>query len=195
MEHNFRDPNIEKVTDAEFITALCDLLVEHKALRSGDARSLSKAFAAHGAIYFEDFLLEEDLVSKEDLLTALGEYYKLPAMDVVGIFFDHHLVKMFPKDVMLRNGFIPYDRDDDVLILVAARPTHPQLPEIIGKFVSYDVTFMVGLDVDICDMVKEFYDESIVQADLELFEDNRDPHGRPHADDLIDKLIDKEDRE
>lgn len=165
-----------KGSDARLVDRLSTILAKHHALPDKEVALLKHDFEKSSALYFEDFLVEEGLVSKEDILNALSEYYLLPSMDVVGVFFDHHLVTMFPKDVMLRNGFIPYDRDGDVLIVIAARPDHPQLPEIVGKFVSYDVTFLAGLYTDICDAVKEFYDESIEQADLELFEDNRDEH-------------------
>lgn len=180
---------IEKDTNQDqiFIDDFCALLVRHKMIKEQDAPSLCSAFEQNSALYFEDFLLEEEFITKEQLIEALSLYYNLPSMDVVGVFFDHHLVRMFPKDVMLRNGFIPYDRDGDVLIVVAARPNNPKLAEIIGKFVSYDVTFMVGIYQDICDMIKEFYDESIEQAELELFEDTTDEHTKHPIDDAFNK--------
>lgn len=177
----------EKNYDKPFIDALCSILVKNQSLKNRDAQSLEDAFKNNSALYFEDFLLEEDFVSKEALLQALHEYYQFPAIDVIGEFFDHHLVTMFPKDVMLRNAFIPYNRDGDILLVVAARPSHPELPEIIGEFVSYDVTFMVGLYRDICDQVKEFYDSSIEVADIELFEDTRDEHEMHPIDDILNK--------
>ena len=169
-------PGIEKNRDKEFIDGFCAILVKNKALKNRDAHDLEVEFERSTAIYFEDFLLAEDLVSKEDLLQALGEYYQMPAIDVVGIFFDHHLVRMFPQDVMLRNGFIPFERDQDILIVIAARPRHPALPEIIGDFVSYDVTFMAGLYEDICGQVEAFYDQSIETAEIQMFEDTTDKH-------------------
>lgn len=190
--------NSEKNHDSAFIHALCALLAKNKALKNNDAQALEKAFENSTAIYFEDFLIETDLVSKEDVLNALSEYYQMPAIDVTGIFFDHHLVTMFPKDVMIRNGFIPYERDgsisdpDDnsgnILIVVAARPRHPELPEIIGKFVSYDVTFMAGLYRDICDQVDDFYDESIELADIQMLEDTTDEHEKQEQlDDIVNE--------
>jgi hypothetical protein len=175
-----------EIQDSTFIDSVCAILVKHDALKNKDASDLKKSFEAHSALYFEDFLLEEELVEKEALLRALSELYGLPALDVVGVFFDHHLVTMFPKDVMLRNGFIPYERDGDVLLVVAARPNSPKLPEIIGKFVSYDVTFLAGIYRDICDMVKEFYDASIEKADISVFEDTRDEHTPVGVDETLD---------
>ncbi|MCL5875595.1 MAG: hypothetical protein M1114_03925 [Candidatus Dependentiae bacterium] len=151
----------------DVIDALCDILDRNKALKHYDAQALKKAFRERTDLIFEDFLLEEGIVDKEDLLNALAEYYQVPAIDAMGILFDHHLVTMFPKDVMLRNLFIPYDREEDVLLVIAVHPQDPDLPELIGKFVSYDVTFLVGLARDISDSVKEFYDESLLQRSLD----------------------------
>lgn len=180
---------VEKGTNQDqlFIDDFCAILVRHKMIKEQDVPGLCSAFEQNSALYFEEFLLTEEFVTKENLLQALELYYNLPSMDVVGVFFDHHLVRMFPKDVMLRNGFIPYDRDGDVLIVVASRPNNPKLAEIIGKFVSYDVTFLVGIYQDITDAAKEFYDESIEQAELELFEDNTDEHEKHPVDDAFDK--------
>lgn len=171
--------------DLLFVDGLSGILVQKGALKQSDAQAAQKAFSEQTAMTFEEFLLDEELVTKEALLEALSVYYDLPAVDVMGIFFDHHLLRMFPKDVMLRNGFIPYERDGDVLMVIAAQPNNHQLPEIIGKFVSYDVTFMVGILRDIDDMVKEFYDGSPAEIELQSFEDTRDEHESNPLEDSI----------
>ncbi len=170
----------------EFVYELCNRLAARGALTDQDAQTLATAFKESSAASFEDFLLEEGMVTKEALLEVLSDYYQVPALDVIGVFFDHHMVCMFPKDVMLRHGFIPYERDGDVLIVVASWQSNPELPEIIGSFVSYDVTFMVGLYRDINDMVKEFYDESLATVEIQLFEDTQDTHVQQPIDDVLD---------
>lgn len=114
---------------------------------------------------FNNFIVEEGFVAKEDLLKALSIYYSVAPFDVRGYFFEHHLVRMFPKNVMLRHGFIPLSHGGPTLVVVAADPSDPELPEIIGNYVSYDVTFVVGLKEDIEDAVKEFYDFSLTEID------------------------------
>lgn len=158
-----------------FVEAVCQYLEKKKALKNIDSNALQKMYAERSDLSFDEFVLEEDLVERDDLLEAIGDYYKVPAIDVEGLFFEHHLVTMFPKDVMLRNVFIPYEHDGEVLIVIAAHPQDQYLPEIIGKFVSYDVTFMVGLAEDIIDAVEEFYDESIIEIELDRdFEEEQD---------------------
>jgi hypothetical protein len=69
---------------------------------------------------------------------------------------------------MLRNSFIPYEHDGEVMIVVVADPENEQLLEIIGRNVSYDISFMVGIADDINDMIKEYYDDSLTKPDLDL---------------------------
>lgn len=176
MVSQMTGPGIEKNRDQAFIDGFCALLVKSGALKNRDAQELQEQFERSTAIYFEDFLLEEDIVSKEDMLQTLSEYYQMPAVDVIGVFFDHHLVRMFPKDVMLRDGFIPFERDGDILLVIAARPRHPALSQVIGDFVSYDVAYMVGIYTDITGQVQEFYDQSIETAEIQMFEDTTDKH-------------------
>ncbi|MFA6066072.1 MAG: hypothetical protein WC707_02720 [Candidatus Babeliaceae bacterium] len=150
------------------VDALCAIFEKNNLFKSSEISVLKKNFEAQSEIAFEDFLLEESLISKEHLLEALSELYQVPAIDVVGLFFDHNIVKMFPKDVMLRNIFIPYEHDGDVLVVIAYNPNNNALSEIIGEYVSYDVTYMVGLPRDICDAIKEFFDASLQQQEQDF---------------------------
>lgn len=159
--------------DIKVINRLCAVLDEHKTLKHPDIEVLMRDFQRQSDREFEDFLLEEGLVSKPDLLQALGEVYQMPAIDVEGIFFDHHLVRMFPKDVMLRHGFIPYQVDGDILIVIASEPDDPMIPVIAEKFVSYDVTCFLGVKRDIDDAVEEFFDKSLAFDNENELQDDR----------------------
>lgn len=178
----------------DFVDALCDILLEQKKIELSDIKALKKDFAERDEPIFETFLLEENIINKEALLYALKEYYKVPAIDVVGYFFEHNLVKMFPKDVMLRNCFIPlaHDEDDeDVLVVVAGRPDNEQLLPIIGQYVSYDIVFDVGIWSDIIDSVEEFFDEPVTDVsheELSIDEENLEEHD---AEDLLEQPKEK----
>lgn len=175
----------------EVIKGLCEFFEQNHILKGRDAKALEQDFKKSGTSNFEDFLLEEELVSKEDLLDGLSAYYQVAAFDVNGEFFDHNLVRMFPKDVMLRNAFIPWQHDGDVLIVIAADPGDEAVPEIVGRFVSYDVTFVVGLARDIEDAIKEFYDEAVTAPTWdasELEESFDEEEARELEEDGIDRI-------
>ena len=153
--------------DEVFVDELSAILLKNKALKNQDISVLKEDFKKRSDIAFEFFLLSEGLVEKEDLLQALQEYYKVPAFDVTGEFFNHELVTMFPKDVLLRYRFIPYEHDNETLVVVAATPDDPELLDIIGRYVSYDVTMMVGYCIDIEEQIEAFYDKAITEESFD----------------------------
>lgn len=159
---------------SSFVNAFVTILAKHNVIEHDKALALKKLFEESSQASFIDFLLEEGLFSRGVILNALSEYYRVPAFDVVGHFFERHLVRMFEKGVMLRNVFIPLEVDENIMIVIASDPSNPALLPIIGKSVSYDIQFMVGIGPDICDAVKEFYEESIteVEEDSDLHEEN-----------------------
>lgn len=143
------------------------VLVELKLMTAEDAVKLLAAYHESDVDQFDEFLLSEGILDTENLLEALSEYYQVPSFDVVGYFFERHLLHMFPKDMLLRNEMIPMQVDENMMIMVAAKPDNPDLLFEIGEYVSYDIRFYVGVARDICDAVKEYYDK----ADTEVDED------------------------
>jgi hypothetical protein len=161
--------------EQELVLSIVNFLTSHHILSDYDAYELYDMFRESKKETFVEFLLDEGIVDTSELLDALQEFYELEAFDVNGHFFDHHLLHMFPKDVMLRNSFIPLERDENMLIVIVSHPENDDLLEIIGEHVSYDVRFMVGLAHDIHDAVKEFYDDepNVILQDEDLQAERR----------------------
>lgn len=149
-----------------FINELCTILHRNHALKDRDVNALKREFADRSDLTFEEFLIDENIISRKELLEALGQYYNMTAIDVIGLFFDHHLVTMFPKDLLLRHNFIPYMRDGDVLAVIAGDPLDDDMIEQIGRYVSYDVELYVGFFRDIQDEIEEFYDRAVSEVDI-----------------------------
>lgn len=171
-----------------FVEALCRILAKQHAISSTDAKALKKAFYDRSQGSFDDFLISENLVTRPVLLNALSEYYTLPAFDVEGYFFDHRLLREFPREFLIRNEIIPLERDDNTLIVIASNPNNEDLLPEIGRIASYDIQFMVGLGQDIVGAIEEFYDKSLTALSPEddLYQQDRD------ADLLEDTLYPEE---
>ena len=150
------------------------VLVELKYLEAEDAVKLLAAYNESDIDQFDDFLLSEGIVEQEHLLEALSQYFQVPSFDALGYFFETHLLRMFPKDMLLRNEIIPLQVDTNIMIVIAANPANPDLLFEIGENVSYDIRFHVGIARDICDAVKEYYDKSDVEDPVD--EDIREEH-------------------
>lgn len=145
------------------VAEISALLVDNKLISFNDMYHLYEEFKDRSIISFQNFLLEEGLVSKENLLKVLSQYYKVPYFDTIGAFFDHQFIHLIPKEVMLQHYFIPVERDidSDILTVVAAEPDDPHLLEVLGEYIFHEINFMVGLPRGIIDSIQEFYDASI----------------------------------
>jgi len=157
-----------------FIKDLSDILVQKRAITPAKAEDLQKAFATSSIEEYEDFLLEEGLVLPEHMLEALSHYYGVPAFDVTDYFFDTFYVRKFPKEFLVRNAVIPLQRDENILLVVAAEPERSGLASAMREFVSYDIRFLVGIKLDIIDAIREYYDKSV--SDVPEDEDMREEH-------------------
>jgi len=149
-----------------FVEGLTKILQKRNVVDAQEAQTLKNLFKGANKPNFDDFLLDEGLVDKDDLLNALAEYHQVPPFDVVGYFFDHATVRMFPKEFLLSNGIIPIERDENILVMVASNPSDPELLPRIGNYVSYDIQFRVGIRQDIYDAIEEFFERSLTEVDL-----------------------------
>lgn len=174
------------------VEGLITILVKHKVLSHDEGQTLKNGSIGTSDDDFIEFLIEEGLVDDVNVLRALGEYYQVPAFDVIGYFFDHNLLHKFPKDVLLRHSMIPLEVDENMLIMIASDPSNQNLLSIVGQYVSYDVRFDVGLARHINDAVKEYYEKAITEEPIEIDEQRehieREKANRIAADDIDDLL-------
>lgn len=173
-----------------FVEGLTKILVKRKVIKADEAQSLRQSFRDSPKPNFDEFLLDEGLVDKDDLLPALAEYYEVPAFDAVGYFFDHQLVRMFPKIFLRSNSIIPVERDENILIMLASDPKNPNLLSRIGQYASYDIQFRVGLQQDIFNAIQEFYDQSLTGLDYDegLDENRRAREGEIRQEKEVEEL-------
>lgn len=171
-----------------FAYQLCNILLRHRVVTESEARALQRSFKGSDKENFDDFLLEEGLIEENQLLRALGDYYKVPSVDVTGYFFDTLLLQNFPKDFLLRNRIIPLEIDEDILIIAASEPDDLDLLAVLGAYTSDDIQFRVGLGRDICDAVKEFYDKS----PTDLLDDQGELHENIYEHERYKEVIEED---
>src|SRR3989304_6836698 len=160
-----------------FVDGITKILEKNKHIKPGEGVALRKAFEESPKSNFDEFLIDEGLVDKDDLLVALSEFYQVPSFDAIGYFFEHALVRTFPKEFLISNECIPIELDENMMIVVASNPDDQNLLPLIGEYVSYDVRFLVGIRQDIIDAIQEYYDDS---------------PSEPEFDDIYDENIDNE---
>ena len=84
-----------------FVERLVDIFVKRNTIAADKAPAIKKLFYDRSKPSFVNFLLEEDLLSREDILNALSDYYNVPAFDVEGYFFEH----VYSYDWQAMKGF------------------------------------------------------------------------------------------
>lgn len=146
-----------------YVEGLLDILVARQLVTPKDADSMKYSFIERSKKAFDYFLLDEGIVEREDLLKAFETYYQVPFFDVQGYFFDSFLLNNFPKDVLLRNCAIPVQLDGPLLQVVAGQPNADQLESVLRSYVSCDIVFNVGIEQDIEDAIKEYYDKALTE--------------------------------
>lgn len=157
-----------------FAQELSDILIKQRVLAPDVARQIQASYGRSSIDEFDDFLLEEGLVAKQDILQALSAYYSVPAFDVTGKFFDRLLLQNFPKEFLARNVVIPLEEEnEDMLMVVAADPQRPGLEAAMREFANTDINFLVGISQDISDAINEYYDK----ADTEDTRDQEEGYG------------------
>lgn len=163
------------------------ILVDNDVISEPVGNDLLAMFHDRSAEFFADFILEDDSISKHDLLEALSDYYDVPWFDADGYFFETHVLREFPKGFLLRENCIPLERDENMLIVVASHPSD-ELEVALNDFVSYEIKFHVGLKRDINDAVKEYYDKAITEGPQD--EDSRVERQLAHEEKEIEEYGD-----
>lgn len=176
--------------DVSFVQRLTTSLLANQAITQKEADSLVTMFHDRAKGKIDNFVLDEGMVEREELLKALSDVYQVPYFDVHGYFFEHDLLATFPKDVLISKGIIPLQVDEDILIVVASNPEDPELLDVIGNSVSYDVQFNVGIRRDIVEAIEEYYDQSIILDDIEEFDEDYDD--MDEDDDMGEDIFDDE---
>ncbi len=177
--------------DISFAQRLTTALLSNQAITQQEADSLEKMFHDRAKGRVDNFLLDEGMVEREELLKALSTVYQVPFFDVNGYFFEHELLHTFPKDILIAKGIIPLQVDEDVLIVIASNPEDPELLDVIGHSVSYDIQFNVGIRRDIIDAIEEYYDQSIILDDEDDYEDD-ESFEDDEDDDMAEDIFDDE---
>lgn len=169
---------------SSFVLQLLTALVEQGALSKQEAVSIEKTFSGYTKGQIDYFLLDEGLISQEQLLQALSVVYQVPSYDVRGHFFETQMLKMFPQEILIEFEMIPLTIEDDILIMVAGNPSNEELLAVVGNHVTFDVEFNVGLRQDIIDAIEEYYEISVAQEEQE--EDEVDENFDPSDEDIVE---------
>jgi len=176
---------VEKMSFVERVVAE---LINEGICSVGESKNIVKTFEESSQEHFDMFLLEEELVNKSKLLKLLSRMYEVTPFDVMGYFFDHELLVMFPKEFLMENFFIPLQIDGETLTIVMSNPEDMDTLEEIGNYVSYNIDVQVGLSANIVDAVEEYYSLDIVSDSVEHVGDDEIEEGEEAIGDGMEEI-------
>jgi hypothetical protein len=155
------------MTNHHFVNRVAQAFVKLKVMSEAEAESFEKEFSGRSKGRVDEFLLDEGIVDRENLLKVLQSVYNIPSNDVRGHFFNHQILMLFPRDFLVNKSVIPLDIDNDILTIIVSNPEDDETMEMIGNYVPYSVNMLVGIRRDIIDAIEEYYDEDVATADIE----------------------------
>lgn len=155
------------MTKTHFVSRISQAFVKLKVMSAVEAESFEKEFSERSKGRVDEFLLDEGIVDRENLLKALQSVYNIPSYDVRGHFFNHQILMLFPRDFLVNKAVIPLDIENDILTIVVGNPEDDETLGMIGDYVPYSVNVLVGIRRDIIDAIEEYYDEDVATADIE----------------------------
>ncbi len=98
--------------EISFVQRLTTSLLTNQAITEKEADSLVTMFHDRAKGRVDNFILDEGMAEREELLKGLSDVYQVPYFDVNGYFFEHELLHTFPKDVLISKGIIPLQVDE-----------------------------------------------------------------------------------
>jgi len=143
------------------------ILAQQKTLTEAQSLSLVDDFSDRSIDAIVDFLLEEGLADKEQVLQALSAFYKTPFLDVSGYLFEHNLVHDFPVDFLKSHCAIPMSDENDIIVVITNNPNQEGLKEKVEQYTDSIVECWVGIQQDIFDAIEEFSVKAVTEDTFE----------------------------
>jgi general secretion pathway protein E len=104
-----------------------------------------------------DYLLDEGLLSAEDIAMALSLQLNLPIIDLRRHAVQPEALSLVPEEYASQHNLIPIDIVDDALVVVMADPTNIQVQEDLRARAKKLIQPAVGIPADIREAISQSY--------------------------------------
>jgi type IV pilus assembly protein PilB len=119
---------------------LIDILVKSKSIPKEKLDKLVQLQKKRN-LPFRKLLLQEKIISEQELLSVLSEYLYLPSLHLAKYKFDPKVIALVPEQICRRYGIIPLSRMGNTLTVAMADP--------LNIFVLDDLATLTGCQIDI----------------------------------------------
>jgi len=98
-------------------------------------------------------------VTEAQLVSFLSKQYGVPAVDLGEIDVPEEVIRMVPKEVAVRHGIIPVEKQGSSLIVAVSDPSNIYAMDDIKFLTGYNVEMVVAAETSIHDALDEYYKE------------------------------------
>ncbi|NCC52201.1 MAG: secretion system protein E, partial [Spartobacteria bacterium] len=116
--------------------------------------------AQQKGVRLEKWLVDHELVSGVDLALALGEYLKMPPIELSHFNPDNQLLDLLPQETMTRQLVVPVARSQSVLTLALGDPFNVMAIDEVHALTGLDVIPVVAPEQQIKDLLQRFTQSS-----------------------------------
>ncbi|OGH58924.1 MAG: hypothetical protein A2725_04220 [Candidatus Magasanikbacteria bacterium RIFCSPHIGHO2_01_FULL_33_34] len=166
-----------------------EILLKETYISKKDLENAQKALEkSRGSLV--DYLLAEDIISKDLLGQAIAEYYNVMYVDLKQEKIDIEIAKMIPELVAISKRVIPYARTEDGIKVGMLNPNDFEVLNMLEKVLGDNILVFYVNDEDIEDILS-IYGPSFKEAFDELYEKFLDPNIlMEEKDEISVKLVD-----
>lgn len=134
---------------------LKNLLLQAQVLDSARLERIDK-LAKDAAASLFDTLIEQDVLSDEQLGTLIASYLKIPFISLSKITIPNEVFHIIPERIAHRQKVIPFARDADGLKIAMADPSNQELLELLTKKTNSKITVYYATERDIHNTFRVF---------------------------------------
>ncbi len=115
-----------------------------------DAQLQSTAeFAAKSEIPFQQALIEQEVITDEDLGPIIAQYYQAPYISLSSLEIPDEVLRIIPVEVAKKQGAVIFFRDATTIKLALSDPTNVEIQQMIAKKTGTTILPHFATDKDI----------------------------------------------
>lgn len=121
--------------------------------------------------HLKDILVELGIVSKEDVVSIIGQELSIPPINLSRFKVDPAILKLIPRKHAKRYHIIPISKIEDVLTVAMEDPLNIFALDHIRAITRFKITPVLASAKDIQDAISEYYEESAYEEIEEVVRD------------------------
>jgi type IV pilus assembly protein PilB len=144
-------------------TGLGELLLREQVISLAQLDEARTEIEKHGG-RLGNTLAKLGYMSEQQLVSFLSKQYGVPAVNLDDVAVPEEVIKMVPREVAMRHGIIPIEKQGSSLIVAVSDPANIYAMDDIKFLTGYNVEMVVTSESSIQQALSDYYKEEEVAA-------------------------------